>query len=163
MSRDILFKAKDKDDKKWYEGYYVLLHDTTYCCMPSDNTTEAKRLNDKNTHHYIIFEQMTDWGLPNRHLRAEILPETLCRCTGLTDKNGKKIWENDIVGFLDASQYDNGYSEHYCIGQVVWDEETISFQVTERLSCESYEALDGECEVIGNIFDNPELLEGGAE
>lgn len=79
MSDRHLYKAKDKDDKKWYEGYYVLLHDTTYCCMPSDNTTEAKRLNDKNTHHYIIFEQMTDWGLPNRHLRAET--GTLCLMT----------------------------------------------------------------------------------
>lgn len=49
-----------------------------------------------------------------------------------------------------------------CIGQVVWDNETLSFQVTERLSAESYEVLD-ECAVIGNIFDNKELLEGGAE
>lgn len=45
-----------------------------------------------------------------------------------------------------------------CIGKVVWDDETISFQVTNRLSAESYEVLD-ECSVIGNIFDNPELLE----
>ena len=52
--------------------------------------------------------------------------------------------------------------ESCCIGQVVWDNETLSFQVTERLSAESYEVLD-ECAVIGNIFDNKELLEGGAE
>ena len=42
----------------------------------------------------------------------------------------------------------------------MWDDETLSFQVTERLSAESYEVLDG-CKVIGNIFDNPELLEVG--
>lgn len=48
-------------------------------------------------------------------------------------------------------------TEDDCIGKVVWDDETISFQVTNRLSAESYEVLD-ECSVIGNIFDNPELL-----
>lgn len=49
--------------------------------------------------------------------------------------------------------------EHYCRGQVVWDEETASFQVTERLSAESYEVLNRGCKVIGNIFDTPEMLE----
>lgn len=162
MEREILFKAKDKDDGKWYEGYYMCLHDTTYCYMPSDSLEEAKRMKKENTHHYIVFEQMTDWGLPNRHLRAEILPETLCQYTGLTDKNGKKIWENDIVCYWDTYSTDNGYSEADCIGKVIWDDETLSFQVTERLSAESYEVLD-ECSVIGNIFDNQELLEGENE
>ena len=49
------------------------------------------------------------------------------------------------------------HAEMNCIGKVVWDDETISFQVTNRLSAESYEVLD-ECSVIGNIFDNPELI-----
>lgn len=49
-------------------------------------------------------------------------------------------------------------TEDDCIGKVVWDDETISFQVTNRLSAESYEVLD-EYSVIGNIYDNPELLE----
>ena len=83
---------------------------------------------------------------------------TICQYTGLKDKNGKLIWENDIVGFWDAYSTENGHAEMDCIGKVVWDDETISFQVTNRLSAESYEVLD-ECSVIGNIFDNPELLE----
>ena len=49
-------------------------------------------------------------------------------------------------------------TEDDCIGKIVWDDETISFQVTNRLSAESYEVLD-EYSVIGNIYDNPELLE----
>ena len=83
---------------------------------------------------------------------------TICQCTGLKDKNGKLIWENDVVGFWDAYSTENGQAEMDCIGKVVWDDETISFQVTNRLSAESYEVLD-ECLVIGNIFDNKELLE----
>ena len=83
---------------------------------------------------------------------------TICQCTGLKDKNGKLIWENDIVAYWDTYSTENGQAEMDCIGKVVWDDETISFQVTNRLSAESYEVLD-ECSVIGNIFDNPELLE----
>ena len=82
---------------------------------------------------------------------------TICQCTGLKDKNGKLIWENDVVGFWDTYSTENGQAEMDCIGKVVWDDETISFQVTNRLSAESYEVLD-ECCVIGNIFDNPELI-----
>ena len=88
----------------------------------------------------------------------EVRPDTICQCTGLKDKNGNLIWENDIVGYWDTYSTENGQSEMDCIGKVVWDDETLSFQVTNRLSSESYEVLD-ECSVIGNIFDNPELLE----
>ena len=87
----------------------------------------------------------------------EVRPDTICQCTGLKDKNGKLIWENDVVGFWDTYSTENGQAEMNCIGKVVWDDETISFQVTNRLSAESYEVLD-ECSVIGNVFDNPELI-----
>ena len=94
-------------------------------------------------------------GIPEN---VSILADTICQSTGLRDKNGKLIWENDIVAYWDAYSTENGLAEADCIGQVVWDDETLSFQVTNRLSAESYEVLD-ECSVIGNIFDNPELLE----
>lgn len=102
-------------------------------------------------------------GLYIRDIKGNVMAyiddeSTICQCTGLKDKNGKLIWENDIVGFWDTYSTENGYAEADCIGKVVWDDETISFQVTNRLSAESYEVLD-ECSVIGNIFDNKELLE----
>ena len=102
-------------------------------------------------------------GLYIRDIKENVMAyiddeSTICQCTGLKDKNGKLIWENDVIGFWDAYSTENGYAEADCIGKVVWDDETLSFQVTERLSAESYEVLD-ECSVIGNIFDNPDLLE----
>lgn len=102
------------------------------------------------------------WYISNnagRPFAFEIRPDTICQCTGLKDKNGKLIWENDIVAYWDSYSTENGLAEADCIGKVVWDDETISFQVTNRLSAESYEVLDDECSVIGNVFDNPELLE----
>lgn len=83
---------------------------------------------------------------------------TLGQFTGLTDINGTKIFEGDIVAFEDATSTENGYYERICYGEVVWDNETVRFEVTNRLSAESDEVL-WECKIIGNIHDNPELLE----
>ena len=142
MKDRYLHRAKRKNwrelpkEKWWVEGYYAFI----------DN------------HHYIYTGNLCNGGLYVVAERFEIDIDALCACTGLKDKNGKMIWENDIVSFLDMYSTENGYSERGCVGKVVWDDETISFQVTNRLSAESYEVLD-ECLVIGNIFDNPELLE----
>lgn len=131
MEDRYLFKAKRIDNGEWVQGYLYGIWE--------------KR--------YIL------WGMTNDIPdMIEVDQSTICRCTGLKDKNGKLIWENDVVGFWDTYSTENGHAEADCIGKVVWDDETISFQVTNRLSAESYEVLD-ECCVIGNIFDNPELLE----
>lgn len=146
--REILFRGKDKDDGNWYEGYYLKLHDTTCCSLPSDNAEEATRSNKENEHHYIVFEQMTDWGLPNKHLRAEVLPETVCQYTGLTDKNGRKIFEGDIV-----SEHGNRYV-------VFWDE--CNCEIGIKNNVESFGiacVYPGDMKVIGNVFDNSELIE----
>lgn len=158
--REILFRGKDKDDGNWYEGYYLQLHDTTYCCMSSDNVDEANRLNKENEHHYIVFEQMTDWGLPNKHLRAEVAPETVCQYTGLTDKNGRKIFEGDIIkinedvkeafGIFDGSVIYRGGS--FIIGNSNSSGMLNSLFVISDINY----VLRGE--VIGNIFDNPDLI-----
>jgi uncharacterized phage protein (TIGR01671 family) len=81
---------------------------------------------------------------------------------GLTDKNDKEIYEGDMIGFIDCTDTEGGWYEQQCIGVVEWSSETASFEVSNRLSAESYEVLE-ECIVLGNIYENPELLKGEEE
>ena len=138
MEDRYLFKAKRLDNGEWVTGSLITCEDGTYKIATS--------YLDGDTNMAILI------------CSYEVDRDTICQCTGLKDKNGKLIWENDIVGYWDTYSTENGLAEADCIGKVVWDDETLSFQVTNRLSSESYEVLD-ECSVIGNIFDNPELLE----
>ena len=147
---EILFRAKEKRTKKWIEGFYCKRAETTYC-FAEDYEREPVPV-----HHYIARDEMTDWGLPNELRLYEIDLETLCMYTGHDDQEGNKIWQNDYVEFIDNTSTENGFSERCCTGKVTWDDETASFQVSGRLSAESYEVLDG-CTVTGNAYDNPEL------
>ncbi len=104
---------------------------------------------------YILWGMTND--VPNM---VEVDQSTICQCTGKTDIEKNLIFEHDVVSFLDATSTECGYSEHWQVGEVLWDDETASFQVTERLSAESYEVLE-DCKVLGNTIDNPELLEVG--
>lgn len=84
--------------------------------------------------------------------------KTLCQCTGLKDKNGKLIWENDIASYSDLITRDK---KIICIE---WNKMQASFVRKYRspmglqyLYLDEY--IASRMEVIGNIFDNPELLE----
>lgn len=84
--------------------------------------------------------------------------DNLMQHTGCKDERSNDIYEGDIVSFTDIIDTESGHSEQDCIGVVQWDKETASFEVTNRLSAESYEILDGECTVIGNIYENQNLI-----
>lgn len=139
MNREILFKAKRKDNGKWVEGGYF-----------SEPYTDKK---------FIIC--WNSFGLGFNEF-VEVLPETLCQYTGLTDKNGRKIWENDIVKCPKRK-------EEYELYRVVWRKDFADFGVEPikpKFEAKYPMGLSKELtiygrdyEVIGNIFDNPELLE----
>lgn len=130
--REILFKAKRIDNGEWVEGCLVIDHSRS------------------NLFEYRMqpVESGTLYAPP-------INPETLCQFTGLCDKNGKRIWENDVVWLVCDGK------EH--IYQIVWDNSELDFKATkgEENYGTNYEYLlcCDEIEVIGNIFDNKELLQ----
>lgn len=159
MNREILFKAKRIDNGEWVEGYYVKTRLGTDI-KPSDVIFVPFKINRNE-----------EWGW------IKIDPETLCQYTGLTDKNGKKIWENDIL---------RGHKNDNDLARVVFGEFNVidaeTLEVVDRVigwhtevietdtlsKCEPFclpMALTdfyierSEFEVYGNIFDNPELLE----
>ena len=122
MNREILFRAKRKNNGEWVEGDAI---------------------------HEPI-------GMSIRHekngmsVRVPVDPDTLCQYTGLTDKNGNKIWENDIVYIRS-----NGLSGK---GTIQYKEGCLVLVDEKR---ERTYNLYGEWKIRkdGNIFDNAELLE----
>lgn len=143
--REILFRAKDAESGKWIEGYYVHLHKTTYCVK------EDHDRNPDNELHKIVFEQMTDWGLPNKHLMADVLPETVGQFTGLVDKNHKRVFTGDIVKAR--------HNENYYICEICHCKLIIHDKHGNEIDAIRQNLDWLECEVIGNIYDNPELLQ----
>lgn len=120
MEDRYLFKAKRADNGEWVTGYYT------------------KSIVNGSVFGYI---RESIFGTD-----IKIMLNTLCQYTGLKDKNGKLIWENDIMKYqLDGKTR---------IDVVKYEPPMFSYKNVIRWSL--YQD-----EVIGNIFDNPELLEGG--
>ena len=151
--REILFRGKWLGNGEWVEGYYCKISETTYAFA------EDYERNPIPVHHYILQEVMTDWGLPNRFNQYEVDPETLCQYTELKDKNGNRIWENDIVR-CNRREKEAKY-------KVVWDKTYADFRIEKLngLGCMPICIEEGNTpvfgrhyECIGNVFDNPELL-----
>jgi uncharacterized phage protein (TIGR01671 family) len=135
--REILFRGKRIDNGEWVYGSLILWKcgDAEICVSSTEEREEQSKV--------IVH------------------PETVSQYTGLTDKNGKKIFEGDIVA---QNWYDHDEPSDDSFGEVVFCEYDCSFSVMDIQKdgiaplgrCHAYR---WEAEVIGNIHDNPELLE----
>ena len=130
MAREILFKANRLDNGEWVEGYYAVAIDKR----------GLKQHNILVADHHLGYFKWFDIG-----------KKTLCQYTGLTDKNGNKIWENDVVKDTEGNIYKCYWCSCNC--EYMLDDGVESFGIGYR--------SEKELEVIGNTFDNPELLGGG--
>lgn len=131
--REILFKGKRKGDGKWVSGCY------------------QKRYDDFENIQHLIFwaKSSTAWEY------AEVIPETVCQYTGLTDKNGRKIFEGDIIEVCTF-----GFNPERFITEVIY--EKCAFRLKNGRNMFYFGQSDftkmDDAKVIGNIFDNPELI-----
>lgn len=85
----------------------------------------------------------------------EVRPDTICQCTGLKDKNGKLIWENDVVKDKHGNFYKTFWQNNYYQFSWICVKSDV-FSIGTKWDLWSFRSF--EIEVIGNIFDNPELI-----
>jgi len=132
MNRDILFRGKRLNGDEWFEGDLskVVHNDGSCYIFPAYGYNSP------------------DW--------YEVDPETVCQYTGLTDKNGRKIFEGDII----CNHYDDAYPEDETLAAVLWN--GCKWGIKEKGSSDicDFELSDAEnAEIVGNVFDNSKLLE----
>lgn len=130
MNREILFRGQTASGE-WVEGDLLI-----------------------NTANGYSFPYIRYHVNDINYSRAKVMPETVGQYTGLCDKNGKKIFEGDIV-LLDFS---DGIPE---TGDIVWSRTDARFKFNSPDGTEYGIDVTDVFEVIGNIHDNPELLKGG--
>lgn len=150
--REILFRAKREDNGEWVYGYYVRMPDAAGSAhrmyVPAENPDES------NNVFYIDLK-------------------TVGQFTGLTDKNGVKIFEGDILSCNDYPYTSDGNQNYYA--EVVWFDKNAAFGLyTFKNPMSKVRGVSEGCdyiddftsdvwEVIGNIYDNPELLGGDSD
>lgn len=142
-----LCKAKRIDIGEWVEGVPFEIESKSVMLIKDDENLLRVHYLEENMWSAEIYA-------------VEVDASTICQCTGLTDKNGKLIWENDIVKHYNNSNL----PEQYDIGVIQWDDIQLRFKRTSTMS-EECVCINSSCvyEVIGNIFDNPGLLEAQNE
>ena len=135
MEDRYLFKAKRIDNGEWIVGYLYRL--------------------SENNPPFIMLRKYGE--------SYEVDEHTICQCTGLQDKNGNLIWENDVVKATvrqNSLCQSSSYSDFY---QVAYHEKNCYFYLKKKnnnlLFDGNWSYYLKSIEVIGNIFDNPELLE----
>lgn len=157
--REILFRGKRCDNGEWVEGLPIKTYDTEIGKNSVDYSNPVPvvlmasgRIVLECGYDEIPFFNIDEYPIVN--------PETISQYTGLTDKNGTRIFEGDILKFYG----EDGDEESYTKYEVIWLEKGWHAQDVHRLymadTLSPSSWVKEHFEVIGNIHDNPELLEG---
>ena len=145
--REIKFRGKSKNNNEWCYGTYI---------FTDDNKNDPFRRKPFKESHKIVFWCSGDWNMGG-WVDEEVIPETIGQYTGLKDKNGKEIYEGDIIGCH------NPNIKHL----IFYNEKQGRFMAALNGDIENdYINVCGlddsrwnaSKEVIGNIHDNPELI-----
>ena len=138
MNDRYLFRAKRTDNGEWVEG---ALFDGKEHCIIGQKIKFSP---------YVSIEC--------KIIGYEVDPSTICQCTGLKDKNGRLIWENDML----VAHLDDEFPEDATYAQVIWRNSSLCLKHSGCDFCEQLdEFVKKHFEVIGSVIDNPELLEVG--
>ena len=138
--RTIIFRGKRTDNGEWIEGYYA--SQSNHACFA----------NELKHQHFIFKDVCLDFNLGGLQ-EFEVAPETVGQYTGLTDKNGKKIFEGDIITMQKYGKGKHKSLVYFKNGKFAVDGSNYAFK----------DICPRNMEIIGNIHDNPELLKGGVE
>lgn len=138
MENRYLYRGKRIDNGEWMEGHLI-----------TDEKDDLK--------YFIGYVLGTDEdGSPHDLDAVQVDPSTICQCIGLKDKNGKLIWENDIM----EAHIDEDFPEDVSRFKVEWNGKGWVENHPDGVDREYLDDFDTEhFKVVGNIFDNPELLE----
>ncbi len=142
MDREVLFRGKRMDNGEWVEGWY---------CPKKTGHYEGDRFVEEM--QSVIIASMTGGG----YQYAVVDPKTVCQYTGLADRNGRKIFEGDISAIPYSKKQGLPAEVRYNVRSGAYEIRRNGYRPISLADADEW------CEVVGNAFDNPELLEGGAE
>ena len=149
--REILFRGKRIDNGEWVCSGNLIHFDEVDQHFIANLNDKCITTHDEND-HIIAIEDTRIY---------KVIPETVGQYTGL-DANGKKIFEGDIGKYKQVDGAKRNGKPITCIGKVVYNVKTASFAIEskDKTGCKYFDYFPiKDFEVIGNIHDNPELLE----
>ena len=141
--REILFRGKSIKTNQWIYGGFHIWEKRQVCALSNDS------LKVDEISYVITVNSFADWNMPRTMQAVEVIADTVGQYTGLTDRNGRKIFEGDIVNIL---------TENEEFGIITYDDGGF-FVDASTFSVDFMNNINGsDIEVIDNIHDNPKAL-----